>query len=181
MLELEIPAREAFDEDRYEFITTKPTVLRLEHSLVSISKWESIYEKPFLNDKDKTLQETLDYIKCMTISQNVDPNIYKLLNNEELAKIEAYISKKSTATTIKELSKDTKTSGQFVTSELIYYWMFSLGISMECQKWHINRLITLIRVMNEKQKPSKKMPKAVRDRNNTALNAARRKRLGTKG
>lgn len=180
MLELNIPQREVFDEASFEFITIKPVQLRLEHSLVSISKWESIYEKPFLDNKDKTRQETIDYIKCMTITQNVDPNVYKVISAQELEKIEQYLNKKMTATTIKAIDAPKK-AGQFVTSELIYYWMVSLGIPLECQKWHINRLITLIRICEEKNKPPKKMSKSARNKYNSDLNAARRRRLGTSG
>lgn len=180
MLELNIPEREAYDEATGEFITVKPVNLRLEHSLVSISKWESIFEKPFLDNKDKTKEETLEYIKCMTITQNVDPNTYKLLSASEIEKIEEYLNRKMTASKIKQIDSPKK-GGQFVTSELIYYWMISLGIPLECQKWHINRLVTLIRICEEKQKPPKKMSKSARNKYYSDLNAARRNRFGSSG
>lgn len=181
MLELDIPEREVYDESCNEFIHTKPVSLKLEHSLVSISKWEALYEKPFLDQKEKTLKETLDYIKCMTITQNVDPNVYKVLTAQEVDQIEAYLEKKMTATIIKEENTTSGRSGTFVTSEIIYYWMVACGIPLECQKWHINRLITLIKVCQEKNKPPKKMPHSARNKRNSALNAARRHKLNTSG
>ena len=180
MLELNIPEREVFDETKNEFIRTKPVSLKLEHSLVSISKWESIYEKPFLDGKDKSIEETKVYIKCMTITQNIDPLVYEVMSSDEFKQIENYLNKKMTATVIKEIDTTKKTS-QFVTSELIYYWMVALSIPLECQKWHINRLITLIKICEEKNKPPKKMARSVRNKHNSALNAARRNRIGSSG
>lgn len=180
MLELNVPEREVFDETKNEFIKIKPVSLKLEHSLVSISKWESIYEKPFLDGKDKSIEETRDYIKCMTITQNVDPLVYDVLSENEFKQIEKYLNRKMTATVIKEIDSPKKTS-QFVTSELIYYWMVALSIPLECQKWHINRLITLIKICEEKNKPPKKMARSARNKHNSALNAARRNRFGSSG
>lgn len=179
MLELKIPEREAFDDANQIFINVKPTTLRLEHSLVSVSKWETRWKKPFLSRTEKTLEETLDYIRCMTISQNVDPNIYYVLTNEEISIINKYIEDEKTATTFS--NNDTRTSRQVITSELIYYWMAAYGLSMECQKWHLSRLLTLIRIASIENTPKKNMSKRAILSQNKSLNAARRKALGTKG
>ena len=179
MLELRVPDREAFDDATQMFITTKATTIRLEHSLVAISKWESRWKKPFLSRADKTIEETLDYIRCMTISQNVDPNIYYVLTNAEISEINAYIEDEKTATTF---SNDTpRNSRQIVTSELIYYWMAAYGLPVEAQKWHLSRLMTLIRIASIENAPKKKMSKRAIMSQNKSLNAARRKALGSKG
>ena len=179
MLELHVSAREAFDERTQTFINTSPMTLRLEHSLVSVSKWESRWKKPFLSRKEKSIEESLDYIRCMTISQNVDPNVYYVLTNSEIQTINEYIEDEKTATTFANTGR--QTSGQVVTSELIYYWMAAYGISIECQKWHLSRLLTLIRIASIENSPKKNMSKRAIMSQNRSLNAARRKALGTKG
>ena len=180
MLEITIPEVEQWDEVNQEFITSKEQVLRLEHSLVSLSKWESKWNKPFLDKKEKTREETIDYIKCMTLTQNVDPNTYNLLTKENIIEINKYISSPMTATTFSE-DPNKKSSREIITSEIIYYWMISLNIPFECQKWHLNRLLTLIKVCSIKQQPPKKMSKRDVMSRNAALNAARRKQLNSKG
>ena len=180
MLEITIPEVEQWDEVNQEFITSKEQVLRLEHSLVSLSKWESKWNKPFLDKKEKTREETIDYIKCMTLTQNVDPNTYNLLTKENIIEINKYISSPMTATTCHE-DPNKKGSREIITSEIIYYWMLSLNIPFECQKWHLNRLLTLIKVCSIKQQPPKKMSKRDVMSRNAALNAARRKQLNSKG
>lgn len=180
MLTITIPAKELFDEKTQTFFSTKEQTIVLEHSLVSLSKWESKWHKPFLTQDEKTLPETIDYIKCMTITQNVDDDSYNFLSGSNIKEINNYISDPMTATTFYE---DPQRAGkkETVTSELIYYWMISLNIPMECQKWHLNRLLTLIRVCNVKNAPPKKMGKGEIMRRNAALNAARRKQFNTKG
>ena len=170
MLQIVIPGQEFWDEQKQEFINTKEQVLQLEHSLISLSKWESKWCKVFLSKQEKTQEETIDYIKCMTITPNVDPEVY----------IEDYIAAPMTAT---YFSSDNagKSSREQVTSELIYYWMIALNIPFECQKWHLNRLLTLIKVCNIKNQPPKKMSKREIMSRNAALNAARRQQLNTKG
>lgn len=179
MLQITIPATEQWDEINQEFLSSKETTLRLEHSLVSLSKWESKWCKPFLDKKDKTYEETIDYVKCMTLTPNVDPTIYYTLTEENIKQINEYISAPMTATYI----NDNKRGGsrEIVTSELIYYWMITLNIPFECEKWHLNRLLTLVKVCNIKNQPPKKMSKKSIMSRNAALNAARRKRLNTKG
>lgn len=181
MLEITIPGTEEWDEDKEEFITTKEATLRLEHSLVSLSKWESRWGKPFLDSEDKTIEETLDYIRCMTLTQNVDPNVYYGLTSENVKQVEAYILAPMTATTISRRNNKTFGPKEIITSELIYYWMITLNIPFECQKWHLNRLITLIEVCNIKNSPPKKLSRNELLMRNTELNAQRRKALNSKG
>lgn len=180
MLQITIPAGEQWDEINQVFINTKEQTLQLEHSLVSLSKWESKWCKAFLTKNEKTDEETIDYIKCMTITQNVDPNVYNCLTKENVEQIKKYIEAPMTATYFSE-EHSGKSSREQVTSELIYYWMIALNIPMECQKWHLNRLLTLIRVCNIKSQPPKKMSKRAIMSRNAALNAARRKQLNTRG
>ena len=180
MLQITIPAVEQWDENKQEFIFTKEQKLQLEHSLVSLSKWESKWCKAFLTKQDKTIEETLDYIRCMTLTQNVNPEIYQYLTNGNVDKVNRYIEAPMTATYFSE-DKNGKTSREQITAELIYYWMISLNIPFECQKWHLNRLLTLINVCNIKNTPPKKRSKKEIMSRNAALNAARRERLNTKG
>lgn len=180
MLQITIPAQELWDSDKQEFIYTKRQVLQLEHSLVSVSKWESKWRKTFLSKKEKTREETIDYIKCMTITQNVNPDVYEYLTEENMKEINDYISAPMTATWFSD-DKTSSANNEQVTSELIYYWMIALNIPFECQKWHLNRLLTLVRVCNIKNKPPKKMNRNELLSRNASLNAARRKQLGTKG
>lgn len=180
MLQITTQEIEFWDERKQEFITKKAQVLQLEHSLISISKWEQKWQKAFLTKNEKTYEETIDYIRCMTLTQNVDPDAYYFISNEEVDRIDEYISSPMTATYFRD-DKSPKTSSEVVTSELIYYWMISLNIPFECQKWHLNRLLTLIKVCQVKNSPPKKRSKREIMAQNAALNAARRKRLNTKG
>ena len=180
MLQITIPGIELWDESREIFTQTKEQTLQLEHSLVSLSKWESKWCKAFLSKQEKTYEETIDYIKCMTITQNVDPNVYNHLSKSIIDKITEYIEAPMTATYFSK-EQSSGNSREQVTSELIYYWMIALNIPFECQKWHLNRLLTLIRVCNIKNQPPKKMSKRAIMSRNAALNAARRKQLNTRG
>lgn len=181
MLLINIPlTSEGWDEEKQEFVEPKVRTIQLEHSLVSVSKWEAKWCKAFLSKQEKTYEETLDYIKCMTITPHVEPEIYNHLTVENVNQINSYIEAPMTATIFYENAIH-KTNREVVTSELIYYWMIALNIPFECQKWHLNRLLTLIRVCNIKNTPPKKRSKNEIMSRNAALNAARRKRLGTKG
>lgn len=182
MLTITIPDKEAWDEINECFMTVKGQTISLEHSLVSISKWESKWHKPFLENKDLSTEEILDYIRCMTLTKNVNPEIYNMLDNDTVKQITDYISNPMTATwfTEKEGNKR-KGKNQVITSEIVYYWMVSLQIPMECQRWHFNRLMTLIRVCNEKNAPQKKMSKREIMNKNRALNEARKRSLNTNG
>lgn len=180
MLTITIPETELWDETREEYIYTKRQTLQLEHSLVSISKWEGKWCKPFLSSNDKTLEETIDYVKCMTVTPNVKPEIYRCLSDENIEEINKYIAAPMTATWFSE-DKTARPSREVITSEIIYYWMVALNIPFECQKWHLNRLLTLIKVCDRKSQPPKKMGKNAIMSRNAALNAARRKKTGSKG
>lgn len=179
MLKLKIKIPELWDEKNETFISAREITIQLEHSLVSLSKWESKWKKAFL-DRERTPEETIDYIRCMTITQNVDPDIYNYLSEKDIELINNYITDPMTATFITE-DKSSKSSGEIVTSELIYYWMIVSNIPFECQKWHLNRLLMLIRVCGKKSEPAKKQSKKDTLAQYAALNAARRKRLNTKG
>lgn len=180
MLRITIPSVELWDDDKEEFIHTKERTLQLEHSLVSLSKWEANWCKPFLTKQPKTYDESIDYIKCMTLTQNVDPDVYKYLTEENIRQINNYIEAPRTATYISE-EEGGKANSEQITSELIYYWMTAFNIPPEYQKWHLNRLLTLIRVCERKNKPPKRRSKRETMSRNAALNAARRKQLNTRG
>lgn len=181
MLQIIIPATEGWDDEKQEFVALgKEQVLQLEHSLVSISKWESKWHKSFLHTKAKTEEEVLDYIKCMTLTQNVKPEVYTRLTADNIKQINEYIEDPMTATYFSE-EKGGKTSRECVTSELIYYWMIALNIPIKFEKWHLNRLLTQIRVCNIKSQPPKKMSRAEIMVRNAELNAERKQRFNTKG
>lgn len=180
MLELKVKAKDFFDEAKCEFIKCSPCTLHLEHSLVSISKWESKWHKPFLSKDPKTEEESKDYIRCMTIDKNVDPLVYDSFGNEELSIINAYIEDPMTATWFSNRNNQPP-NREIITSEIVYYWMIELGIPVEFERWHINRLLTLIKVCNEKNAPSKKMSKKDTLGMYRALNNARRSKHGTRG
>ena len=179
MLEIIIPGLELYNEETNEFTCYDDVKLELEHSLVSISKWESKWCKPFLDGKDKTLDEIVDYVRCMTISDNIESDVYDRLTEENLVVINEYIGRPMTATTFNNEKKST--GRDIITSEIIYYWMVSFNIPFECQYWHLNRLLTLIKVCNVKNNPPKKMSQKEILARNKALNDARKKELGTRG
>ena len=178
MLQITIPAVEVFNSKTDEFVTIKEQKITLEHSLVSISKWESKWKKPFISKKEKTVEEIIDYVRCMCLTQNVDSRVFNNLSEENVKEIRAYIEDPMPATT---LPKDGKQGKEVITSELIYYCMIACNIPIEFQKWHLNRLMTLIRVCEIKNSPQKKMSRKEILARNKALNDARRKKLGTTG
>ena len=179
MLEITIPGLEYFDEETNEFIYYADERIQLEHSLVSISKWESKWCKPFLDGKNKTLEEILDYVHCMCLDETVDKMTLTRLTEDNLKDINEYIARPMTATTF---SNEKKGGGrETVTSELIYYWMVTFNIPFECQHWHLNRLLTLVKVCNIKNNPPKKMSAREIMTRNKALNEARKKQFQTKG
>ena len=179
MLTVRIPAREIFDEQTLCFRRTKAAALTLEHSLISISKWEAQWRKPFFSFEPKTDEELFSYIRCMSLSPNVDSVTVRMMPMETLREITEYIDAPMTATTV--CTEQNGGGREIVTSELIYYWMIMLGIPFECEKWHFNRLITLIRVCSEKNKPPKRQSVRQRYTNQAALNAARRAHYHTMG
>lgn len=178
MLQITVPGQELFDEKTNSFYVTKTHVLQLEHSLISVSKWEARWKKPFLGSDKKTSEEIRDYIRCMTLNKDVDPFVYSCLTYENEKAISDYINDPMTATTFRE---DGKRSREIITSELIYYWMIALNIPESYQKWHLNRLMTLIRVCNIKNTPPKKMSQRDIMAQNRALNQARRSAGHTRG
>lgn len=182
MLKIIVPGKELYDESTNSFIETKETVLQLEHSLISLSKWEMKWHKPFMSDKDKTNEEILDYIKCMTVNQVSDENIYFNLTEENVKEIHDYIHDPMTATTIKRSENTRKTTKkEIITNEIIYYWMLELGIPSEYEKWHLNRLLTLIEVASIKKAPPKKRSSKDTIANYKQINELRKKQWGTTG
>lgn len=179
MLKITIPKMELYDESVGEFIYMDEGVLELEHSLVSISKWESKWCLPFISTNNKTTEQVIDYIKCMCLNE-VDDKVINNITNDDIYKITNYINSPMTATTFSSTNNN-KSNNEKVTAELIYYWMITLNIPMECQYWHLNRLLTLIRVCDIKNSPPKKMSREELLSRNAALNAARKKQLNTKG
>lgn len=186
MLQITIPAvkyDELWDEITEEFISVpkqKKQTIQLEHSLISISKWEAKWCKAFFSKKEKTYEESIDYIRCMTLTPNVEPDAYYRMMDEDFNKIRNYMEAPMTATIVND-GGSKKRNNQIVTSELIYYWMVSLNIPFECQKWHINRLLMLIRVCNAKNEPAKKMSQKDIMNRNAAINAANKKKYKSKG
>ena len=184
MLELKVPSYEVFDESTNEFVTVDEVTLQFEHSLVSLSKWEAKYKKPFLSghkDHAKTNEELQDYLRMMVLN-DIDFDIFDKLRAEDVRKIEQYIADPQTATTIR--SKPVPTNSiqkELVTSELVYYWMVSLQIPFETQYWHLNRLIMLIQVINHKNTPPKKLGGGSLASQRRALNAQRKSAYGTNG
>ena len=179
MLQLVVPDLETYDESKSEFVMKKGQILQVEHSLVSISKWEANWNKPFLSDKPKTVEETVDYIRCMTITQNVLSYIYGQITNDNINQVSKYIALPMTATWFND--EDNTPSKEIITSEIIYYSMIAYNIPSEYQKWHLNRLITLIRVCKKKNDPPKKMSKADIMNRNRELNNKRRQQQNSKG
>ena len=180
MLLITIPSAEYYNEPTEEFVNVGEQRLCLEHSLVSLSKWEAKWHKPFFSTQEKTYEESVDYIRCMTVTQNVNSIVYQYLPPDVIKQVSDYIDDPMTATWFVKEDKP-RPSREAVTSELIYYWMISCGIPMECQKWHLNRLFTLIRVCGIKSRKPKKMGKRELMSRNRALNAERRSKLNSRG
>jgi len=179
-IKIVIPKSSFYDEYKNEFITIPETTLTLEHSLLSISKWESKWHIPYLMDKPKTVEQAIDYIRCMTITQNVDPEIYNYIPDSELLKIKEYIEDPMTATTIAE-EEGRGRNRKIRTSEVIYFYMVSYNIPVEFERWHFNRLMMLINVCNEENKPKKKMSKKDTINRYSAINAANRLKYNSRG
>jgi hypothetical protein len=180
MLRIVVPGKEMYDESSGEFSTDGDVTMELEHSLVSLSKWESIFEKAFLGNEDKTPDELLGYVKAMTLTPKVPEEVFSRLSEENLTDINDYINRKMTATWFNEPPGAPK-SRDVITAELIYYWMTVFQIPFTCETWHLNRLFTLIRICNIKQSKPKKMSRAEIAARNRELNAQRRARTGSRG
>lgn len=180
MLQITLEPVEIYNDSTGEFSMTKRQDLQLEHSLISLTKWESKWLKPFLSKVEKTREESIDYIRFMTINQNVDPMVYNFMSSDVILTVNKYIELPMTATTFTK-TNNAGINREVITAEIIYYWMISFNIPFECQKWHLNRLLTLINVCNIKNQPAKKMSTREVMARNRALNEARRARLNTPG
>lgn len=182
-----IPSFEGFNETTEEFFKVKETTLQLEHSLISLKTWEQKWHKPFIGSAEsktsKTKEQLIDYIRCMTINKNVDPLVYYVIPQTVMNEISDYIDDPMTATWFSDYNTigAAKRKGDVITAEIIYYWMIELGVPVEFEKWHLNSLLTLIRVISEmRNKNNKKVNKmSIADRN--ALNMKRRAQLNSKG
>lgn len=180
MLRLRVGGTESFDEKTNEFVKVGGTVLELEHSLVSLSKWEEIFEKPFLGKEEKTPEEVVTYIKCMCLDPDIPPGVLQELGEDDFAAINEHMNRKMTATWFRDAPGAPKSS-EVITAELIYYWMTVFHIPFEAERWHLNKLFTLIRICNVKTAKPKKMSRAEEAARRRELNAQRRAQLGTTG
>jgi hypothetical protein len=180
MLKLILEGDEFYDEASNTFSTVGDVVLEFEHSLVSLSKWESIFQKPFLKPEEKTAEEILAYIEAMILNENYDENIISRLTQANLDRINAYIESPQSATTFGYMPETTG-RGETITSELVYYWLVAFNIPFECQHWHLNRLFALIRICNIKNSKPKKMSRSEVAQRNRDLNAQRKAQLNTTG
>lgn len=189
MLEITIPKQDychRYDDIKEEFlpdIHIKETKIQLEHSLLSLKKWEQHWHKPFLGKTEKTYEELIDYVHCMTLTHGVDSEIYKWIPKEIMECIVKYIEDPMTATWFKKdsLVGAQKSSREIITAEIIYYWMITLNIPVEFQKWHLNQLLTLIKVVNIKNQKPKKIDHQAAARERAALNKKRREEMKSKG
>lgn len=179
MLEITIPRTEMFDDKASKYVYVESETLTLEHSLIAMSKWEAKWGVPFFGRGQKTKEQIVDYVRCMTVNKVKNPMVYTCLSTSDYSKILEYIDSKQSATWFPEEQKGGPR--ETITSELIYYWMIACNIPFECQKWHINRLLTLVRVCQLKQQDPKKMSQNDMLRQRDKLNAERKARLHTKG
>ena len=181
MLQIEVPEMELFNDRTGEFFTVGGVTLEMEHSLVSLSSWESKWHIPLLGNEDKTKEQMLDYVRCMTLTPDVDPITYRYLPNNIFAKIVDYIHDPATATTIHSIQKTTGGKKETITAEIIYYWMTTLNVPVEFETWNLNRLFTLLSVISIKNSPPQKMGKKEAAQWRAAENARRRAKYHSKG
>jgi hypothetical protein len=180
VLTIKLLGNELWDEENEVFVYPDPVTLEFEHSLVALSKWEELYEKPFLAPGEKTEQELFDYLYCMLVTPDVPKTLLVDLTEANILEIDAYINKRMSGTTVAEVGKAAG-GGETISAELIYYWMHSYNIPHECKYWHLNKLFTQIRVHNAKSQKPKKMSQSEMNEKNRKLNAERRKAAGSTG
>lgn len=182
MLTIAVTMEEGFDDEKNQFVDLVVFPITLEHSLSSLSKWESFWEKPFLDTQDKTPEETLGYIKDMTLTPNVPPEVFDNLSRQNIMDINNYIAAKMTATWFSEEPIRGSSRKEIITAEVMYHWLTALNIPFDpCQHWHLNRMITLVRVANQKNSTPKKMNRRDAAQQQRALNEARKRELNTRG
>lgn len=180
MLKITIPGEELFDDEKQEFSHAEGFVLELEHSLFSLSKWESKFHKPFLGNDKKTTEESIEYIRMMILTPDVPDEVFDRLSPENVKEISDYIDNKMTATWFSD-TPNKPGPREVITAEIIYYFMIALNVPLECEHWHLNRLFTLLRVVNQKNQPEKKMSRREIAARNRALNAQRKAQMNTTG
>lgn len=180
MLTLIIDGDENYNEETSTFETFDDVVVDLEHSLLSLSKWESKYQKPFLSSDTKSSEEIFGYLQAMVITPNLDPSVLFKCSSANIVTIQEYIDSSQSATTFGSMP-ERGGPGEVITSELIYYWMVAFTIPFECEHWHLNRLFSLVRICNIKNEDPKTMSRNDVAQRNQELNAARRKELNTTG
>jgi len=180
MLTIIIEEEEVFNEETNTFETHDGVTLDLEHSLISLSKWESIYQKPFLSSTEKSVEELFGYLQAMVITPGVDPDVLYRCSTADITRIQEYIDSTQSATTFGTMP-GRRGPQEVITSELIYYWMVAYTIPFECQYWHLNRLFSLVRICNIKNSPDEEMPRQEIAQRNREINEARKKQLGTTG
>lgn len=183
MLKLILPKVENWDSKKQEFVYDQEVTLELEHSLVTLSKWESKWEKPFLGPEIKSTEETIDYIRCMTLTPDVPPETYHRLSSTHFTQVNSYIDSKMSATWFNEAAGAGKASRsrEIITAEIIYYWLDEFKINWEAQHWHLNRLFTLVKVHNQKNVPEKKMSRRDMLSERNRLNAQRKTEMKSQG
>lgn len=182
MLTIVVEKTEFFDDKNQEFIDVEGATFDLEHSLVSLSKWESIWEKPFLGPEEKTNEETFSYIECMCLTDNIPSSTFRNLSDNNVKAINEYVNKKMTATWFSKKKAGPPGRKEIITAEIIYFWMVAQNIPIECENWHLNRLLTLVEVVSEKSNPNKKkMSRREVAAQQRMLNQQRQAQLGTKG
>ena len=179
MLTIVVPGTETWNDKTERFVVTQGQTLELEHSLVSLSEWEARFEKPFLSNEKKSVEETYGYIQCMS-KEPVAMEVLACLTDDNVKDINKYIESKHSATWFKEVPGGPK-SREIITAEIIYHWMFAMQIDLDCQNWHLARLFTLIKVISEKNQKPKKMSKAEAIAQQRQLNAERLARSGGNG
>lgn len=182
MLKITVPGGRHWDPIMEQFFYTRETVLTLEHSLVSIKKWEERWKVCYLNKhRKKTDAELIDYIRCMTITQNVNPLVYYALSDDNISDVVKYIQDPHTATYYVDFEQEAESKGELLTAEVLYYYMIKLQIPIEFQKWHLNSLIALLKVFDKKETPPKKLSESEARARHASINERNRALFNTKG